>query len=267
MKKTLAVILAALLCLVALPITSMHAAAEDVTTFTYEDSLGTAYQTGKFTVTFSGTRALRVIVQKETDENTILVYDELLEDGGTYVFILDCCEYDYEEQKEGQTYTDSYTIIIEDEEDPKCAFTQTDIIVPDPGFSDIYTGASYTWTVESVEAEEREVVSEGTDVTTVDGVMTGSTTVTLSYIDFTKGDVDGDGEVTLNDAVIATTYYVNSASQVEWYFTEVVTAQSEIAAFSAADIDTDDEITFSDCSAILSYYVTEAGGGTPSWDE
>lgn len=73
-----------------------------------------------------------------------------------------------------------------------------------------------------------------------------------------KGDVDGDGSITIQDAFQALTAYARSSAGLK---PELLDIQLD-----AADVDEDGAITITDAFKILIYYATNAVGNTPSWD-
>lgn len=77
-------------------------------------------------------------------------------------------------------------------------------------------------------------------------------------IHYLKGDVTGDGDISIDDATLALTIYARNTACLS---TEGYTDVQK----KAADIDGDGEITISDVTAILSYYAMCAAGMTPEW--
>ncbi len=82
-------------------------------------------------------------------------------------------------------------------------------------------------------------------------VATGTTTLST-------GDIDGDGDITLQDAYQALVAYASASAGLE---IELTGEQQAVA-----DVDGDGEITIADAFKILIYYATESVGRTPSWD-
>ncbi len=75
---------------------------------------------------------------------------------------------------------------------------------------------------------------------------------------YLKGDVTGDGDISIDDATSALMIYARSTAGIS-------TDEYTIIQKKAADIDGDGEITMSDATAILSYYAMNAAGFTPEW--
>ncbi len=78
-------------------------------------------------------------------------------------------------------------------------------------------------------------------------------------VPYSKGDVTGDGDISMADATSALIIYARSTAGIS---TDEYTSVQK----KAADIDGDGEITMSDATAILSYYAMNAAGLTPEWN-
>lgn len=73
-----------------------------------------------------------------------------------------------------------------------------------------------------------------------------------------RGDVDGDKEITIQDAYLTLMAYSKTSAGLDAGLTS--------AQKTAADVDQDDAVTITDAYQILLYYATKSAGGTPSWD-
>ncbi|MBQ8687896.1 MAG: N-acetylmuramoyl-L-alanine amidase [Ruminococcus sp.] len=120
--------------------------------------------------------------------------------------------------------------------------------------------AEYRAAATTTEAVTTTTVPETSETTTTTTV----TTVRIDPIareDWTPGDVDGDGFVTLSDALFALVYYAELSAGVDAKF--IQQTEDEIAeqlVFSAADIVADAQINLDDASEILNIYANHAAG-------
>lgn len=74
-----------------------------------------------------------------------------------------------------------------------------------------------------------------------------------------RGDLNGDGAVTIADASMTLAYYAQNATGTAINVSDAV--------FSAADVDDSGTLTLADARYILIYYATAATGATPDWAE
>lgn len=79
------------------------------------------------------------------------------------------------------------------------------------------------------------------------------------------GDVDGDGNVSVEDAVAVLTYYARQSAGLEAKLLQANVATVEETAFLAADVDGDGQITVEDAVAILTYYAKQSAGLDAAW--
>lgn len=217
---------------------------------------------GTLNVTVQGGRAIRVKIEKQTLDGTIPYYSTLLEEDGTYAFSLDSCEYN----PDTAVYDSSFTITVLDEKDTDCAYTLTEQLVPDPGFSLDISGTQYDWNVTSVATAVRSVNAVATPTSSVDGVWYGAADITLEYIPYTLGDINEDAKINADDAYLALIYYARASVGQEAKFTDGTSLLAENAAFSAADATKDLQIDADDAYRILLYYAMTSVGSTPSWE-
>ncbi len=77
------------------------------------------------------------------------------------------------------------------------------------------------------------------------------------------GDVDNDGNVSVEDAVSVLTYYARQSAGLEAKLTQA--DDTEESAFLAADVDGDGQITVEDAVAILTYYAKKSAGLDAAW--
>lgn len=84
----------------------------------------------------------------------------------------------------------------------------------------------------------------------------------------TKGDVDGDEEITISDAFETLLYNSKqSAGASDVMFTKSSGVLAEAGTFSAADIDHDGEITIQDAYRILMYSSYQSAGKEVDWED
>ncbi|MCD8219113.1 MAG: hypothetical protein LUC50_01780 [Ruminococcus sp.] len=216
---------------------------------------------GSLIIHTEGDRDLHVSITKETLDGSILYYDTVLESDGSYCFTLDSCEYDIITD----AYRSSFIVTIADNIDTLCTYTETDLLVPDPGFSLDVTQAVYNWDVTLVEGESRSVTQTIQKAQNTDGIWTGASEVTLQYLNYTLGDVDADEKIGIQDAYETLYYYAKKSAGANWKFTNHISGQSEDAAFAAADVNKDLEITIDDAYTILTYYAKQSAGLEASW--
>lgn len=217
---------------------------------------------GTLTITVQGDRAIRVKIEKQTLDGNIPYYNTLLEEDGTYAFSLDSCEYN----PETEAYDSSFTITILDDKDTGCAYTLTEQLVPDPGFSLNISHTQFDWNITSVATAIRETVAVSTPTSVVDSVWYGAADISLHYIPYTLGDINGDEKINADDAYLALVYYAKTSVGQDAKFTDNTSLLAENAAFSAADTTKDDKIDPDDAYRILLYYAKASVGGTPSWE-
>ncbi len=77
------------------------------------------------------------------------------------------------------------------------------------------------------------------------------------------GDVDGNGTISVEDAVSVLTYYAQQSAGLEAKLMQA--ADMEESAFLAADVNGDGEITVEDAVAILTYYAQQSAGLDAAW--
>lgn len=217
---------------------------------------------GTLNVTVQGDRAIRVKIEKQTLDGTIPYYSTLLEEEGTYAFSLDSCEYN----PDTAAYDSSFTITVLDEKDTGCAYTLTEQLVPDPGFSLDISKTQYDWNITSTATAVRTVTGVATPTSIVDGVWYGAVDISLEYIPYTLGDINGDTQINADDAYLALMYYAKASVGQGAKFTDGTSLLSENAAFSAADTTKDLQIDADDAYRILLYYAMTSVGDTPSWE-
>ncbi len=203
-------------------------------------------------------------MEKQTPDGKFLYYNTLLENDGVYAFTLDSCEYNLDTD----AYDSSFSVTVQDEDDALCAYTLTDMVVLDTGFTTAATTTEYAWDVTSAEADVRLATAVATAPTILDsGVYFGACQVTLEYLPYTRGDVDNNGKIEIQDAYLTLLYSSKLSAGVVPSFTDGSSVKKENAAFAAADVNRDMQIQIQDAFSILMHSSVESAGGTPTWDD
>ena len=230
---------------------------------------------GSIRVVLQDSRKVHVTIQKMTQEGSDAYYDVVLDptqsDAATteYVFYLDCCEYNLSTA----SYVSTYQLTIADESTPEAVYTESDIAIFDPHFSDTVNTTCYRYAVtmlegttggviatvpkESISNEVRTVenqvtlryVPQTTAITTTTTTTTTTSTTTTTAPAFKLGDVDGNGMIEVADAVLVLTYYAKSAAGIP-----------STIDFRLADVNRDEKIDVADAVGILTYYARQAAG-------
>ena len=102
-----------------------------------------------------------------------------------------------------------------------------------------------------------------TEITTSETVTTTTTTNFSDPIprdDGIIGDVDGNGEVEVDDASRILNYYAKEAAGLKPKFLSYDDEEGEKLIFKVADVDGDNEISVDDASLVLEYYAKKAAG-------
>lgn len=237
---------------------------------------------GSIRVVLSDSRKVHVIIQKMTQEGSDAYYDVVLDptqshaDTTEYVFYLDCCEYNLDTA----SYVSTYQLTIADESTPEAVYTEADIAIFDPHFSEAVDTTCYRYAVTMLEGTTGGVIATVPKENISDGVRTVENQVTLRYVPqvtsttvftttaatttttmttttepaFKLGDVDGNGRIEVADAVLVLTYYAKSAAGI------AVTIDSRLA-----DVNKDGKIDVADAVGILTYYAKQAAGLPPTF--
>ena len=234
-------------------------------------------------------------IQKMTQEGSDTYYDVVLDptqsraDTTEYVFYLDCCEYNLDTA----SYVSTYQLTISDESTPEAVYTEADIAIFDPHFSEAVDTTCYRYAVTMLEGTTGGVIATVPKESISDGVRTVENQVTLRYVPqttgvtgsttttmlttattftttttsitttstttttepaFKLGDVDGNGRIEVADAVLVLTYYAKSAAGI------AVTIDSRLA-----DVNQDKVVDVADAVGILTYYAKQAAGLPPTF--
>lgn len=246
---------------------------------------------GSIRVTLQDSRKVHVTIQKMTQEGSDAYYDVVLDPTQSraatteYVFYLDCCEYNLSTA----SYVSTYQLTIADESTPEAVYTESDIAIFDPHFSDTVDTTCYRYAVTMLEGTTGGVIATVPKESISGGVRTVENQVTLRYVPqttgvtgsttttttttmlttattftattttttapaFKLGDVDGNGAIEVADAVSVLTYYAKSAAGI------AVTMDAR-----AADVNQDKVVDVADAVGILTYYAKQAAGLPPTF--
>lgn len=229
---------------------------------------------GSIRVVLQDSRKVHVTIQKMTQEGSDAYYDVVLDPTQSsaatteYVFYLDCCEYNLSTA----SYVSTYQLTIADESTPEAVYTETDIAIFDPHFSDTVNTTCYRYAVTMLKGTTGGVVATVPKENISNGVRTVENQVTLRYVPqttaitttsttttttapaFKLGDVDGNGMIEVTDAVLVLTYYAKSAAGI------AVTIDPRLA-----DVNQDGIVDVVDAVGILTYYARQAAGLPPTF--
>ncbi len=212
---------------------------------------------GSIRVVLQDSRKVNVNIQKQTQEGSDLYYDIVLDpsqsktDVTEYVFYLDCCEYNISTE----SYVSTYQLMISDLTTEAASYQEKAVIIVDPGFSEDIQTTDYCYTVTMLAGETGGVIANVPKKTVADGIQTVKNNITLRYVAGNQlGDPDGDGKVSVEDAVMVLTYYAKRSAGLS----------AEIDLY-AADVNKDDVIGVEDAVGILTYYAKASAGLPPSF--
>lgn len=251
----------AVLCLICVPLFAQHftvfAEAEEISVIEMPYASSMIGVHGSIRILLQGSRKVNVNIQKQTQEGSDLYYDTILDpsQSGTntteYVFYLDCCEYNFSTE----SYVSTYQLTISDLATEAASYQEKDVIIVDSGFSESVQITNYNYTVTMLEGETGGVIATVPKKTVANGVQTVENAITLRYAAGNQlGDPDGDGNVSVEDAVMVLTYYAKRSAGLE----------AEIDLY-AADVNEDGVIGVEDAVGILTYYARKAAGLSPSF--
>ena len=251
---------------------------------------------GSIRVVLQDSRKVHVTIQKMTQEGSDAYYDVVLDPTQSgaatteYVFYLDCCEYNLSTA----SYVSTYQLTIADESTPEAVYTESDIAIFDPHFSDTVNTTCYRYAVTMLEGTTGGVIATVPKESISNGVRTVENQVTLRYVPqttgvtgstttttttttttmlttsttskttattttttapaFKLGDVDGNGMIEVADAVLVLTYYAKSAAGIP-----------STIDFRLADVNGDSIVDVADAVGILTYYARQAAGLPPTF--
>lgn len=215
---------------------------------------------GSIRVVLQDSRKVHVTIQKMTQEGSDAYYDVVLDptqsDAATteYVFYLDCCEYNLSTA----SYVSTYQLTIADESTPEAVYTESDIAIFDPHFSDTVNTTCYRYAVTMLEGTTGGVIATVPKENVSSGVRTVENQVTLRYVPQTTGVT---GSTTTTTTTTTTTMLTTStASKTTATTTSVLTTTTTAPAFKLGDVDGNGMIEVADAVLVLTYYAKSAAG-------
>lgn len=215
---------------------------------------------GSIRVVLQDSRKVHVTIQKMTQEGSDAYYDVVLDPTQSgaatteYVFYLDCCEYNLSTA----SYVSTYQLTIADESTPEAVYTESDIAIFDPHFSDTVNTTCYRYAVTMLEGTTGGVIATVPKESISSGVRTVENQVTLRYVPQTTGVT---GSTTTTTTTTTTTMLTTStASKTTATTTSVLTTTTTAPAFKLGDVDGNGMIEVADAVLVLTYYAKSAAG-------
>ncbi len=215
---------------------------------------------GSIRVVLQDSRKVHVTIQKMTQEGSDAYYDVVLDPTQSgaatteYVFYLDCCEYNLSTA----SYVSTYQLTIADESTPEAVYTESDIAIFDPHFSDTVNTTCYRYAVTMLEGTTGGVIATVPKESISNGVRTVENQVTLRYVPQTTGVT---GSTTTTTTTTTTTMLTTStASKTTATTTSVLTTTTTAPAFKLGDVDGNGMIEVTDAVLVLTYYAKSAAG-------
>ena len=177
-------------------------------------------------------------------------YDLDLQDGETtYVMPLEAGEY---EITIGVPYTKNSEKIME--------HTET-ITIENPDFNLDLQSTTYHYTLWKTEKALESPALLEENKTEQNQVNTVYQAYQFQQVSGLKGDVDEDGMVSVNDAVMLLTYYAKSSAGLQ------PNKDATYQSIFNGDIDGDNLISVNDAVAVLTYYAKSSAGLKPDWSD
>lgn len=128
------------------------------------------------------------------------------------------------------------------------------------------TTTTTTTTETTSETTTEAITTPETSTNTTNTTETITTTVRIEPVPVENGilgDVDGNGSISINDAILVLEYYSRNAAGLEAKFIwSANDSESEKMIFNAADINKNGTINIDDAVSILSLYAANAAGKT-----
>lgn len=242
-------------------------AAETPTVIEMPYSSSLTAKDGSIRVVLQDSRKVHVIIQKMTQEGSDAYYDVVLDPTQSgaatteYVFYLDCCEYNLSTA----SYVSTYQLTIADESTPEAVYTETDIAIFDPHFSDTVNTTCYRYAVTMLKGTTGGVVATVPKESISNGVRTVENQVTLRYVPQTTGVI---GSTTTTTTTTTTTMLTTSTTSkttattttMPIATTSALTTTTTEPAFKLGDVDGNGMIEVADAVLVLTYYAKSAAG-------
>lgn len=222
---------------------------------------------GSIRVVLQDSRKVHVTIQKMTQEGSDAYYDVVLDPTQSgaatteYVFYLDCCEYNLSTA----SYVSTYQLTIADESTPEAVYTETDIAIFDPHFSDTVNTTCYRYAVTMLKGTTGGVVATVPKESISNGVRTVENQVTLRYVPQTTGVT---GSTTTTTTTTTTTMLTTSTTSkttattttMPIATTSALTTTTTEPAFKLGDVNGNGMIEVADAVLVLTYYAKSAAG-------
>lgn len=222
---------------------------------------------GSIRVVLQDSRKVHVTIQKMTQEGSDAYYDVVLDPTQSsaatteYVFYLDCCEYNLSTA----SYVSTYQLTIADESTPEAVYTESDIAIFDPHFSDTVNTTCYRYAVTMLKGTTGGVVATVPKESISNGVRTVENQVTLRYVPQTTGVT---GSTTTTATTTTTTMLTTSTTSkttattttMPIATTSALTTTTTEPAFKLGDVNGNGMIEVADAVLVLTYYAKSAAG-------
>ena len=213
---------------------------------------------GSIRVVLQDSRKVHVTIQKMTQEGSDAYYDVVLDPTQSgaatteYVFYLDCCEYNLSTA----SYVSTYQLTIADESTPEAVYTESDIAIFDPHFSDTVNTTCYRYAVTMLEGTTGGVIATVPKESISNGVRTVENQVTLRYVPQTTGVT---GSTTTTATITTTTMLTTSTTSkttattttTPIATTSALTTTTTAPAFKLGDVDGNGMIEVADAVLVL----------------
>ena len=212
-------------------------------------------------VVLQESRQGHVAIQKMTQEGSDAYYDVVLDPTQSgaatteYVFYLDCCEYNLSTA----SYVSTYQLTIADESTPEAVYTETDIAIFDPHFSDTVNTTCYRYAVTMLKGTTGGVVATVPKESISNGVRTVENQVTLRYVPQTTG-VTGSTTTTTMLTTSTTSKTTATTTTMPIATTSALTTTTTEPAFKLGDVNGNGMIEVADAVLVLTYYAKSAAG-------
>ena len=201
---------------------------------------------GSIRVVLQDSRKVHVTIQKMTQEGSDAYYDVVLDP-----------------TQSGAATTDQLTIA--DESTPEAVYTETDIAIFDPHFSDTVNTTCYRYAVTMLEGTTGGVVATVPKENISNGVRTVENQVTLRYVPQTTGVT---GSTTTTATTTTTTMLTTSTTSkttattttMPIATTSALTTTTTEPAFKLGDVNGNGMIEVADAVLVLTYYAKSAAG-------
>lgn len=190
------------------------------------------------------------VKQLSQEKESYLFYDLDLNVGETtYVMPLEAGDY---EVTIGVPYANNSKQIVE--------YAET-ITIENPDFNLDLQSTMYHYTLWRTEKTVEAPVLLQKSNTETDGIRSVYRAFQFQQISTVKGDVNEDGVISVEDAVLVLTYYAKQSAGLH------PDTDSIFHAISYGDIDENDTISVEDAVAVLTYYARQSAGLHPDWKD